>query len=57
MLEHQPSSDPCLKEYCAKYVPLARKRDEQPALELMRFYTEENLAHRRDMMAHACQCA
>jgi len=32
-----------------------RKRDDQPALELMRAYADENPAHGQDMMAHGSQ--
>ena len=32
-----------------------RKRDGQPALELMRAYADENPAHGQDMMAHGSQ--
>jgi hypothetical protein len=32
-----------------------RKRDDQPALELIRAYADENPAHGQDMMAHDSQ--
>jgi hypothetical protein len=34
-----------------------RKLDDQPALELIRAYADENPAHGQDMMAHGSQCA